>query len=519
MTTAQHAPLAFTGGRILTMDSGRLEPEALVVADGRVAAVGDVGILDRWPGCETVDLSGRLLAPGFIDAHNHLSLAALQPRWADLSAATGVDGIDQPLRDQAAREPDAEWIRGVGWEEAGDWPKTLNRYDLDALGFDRPVIVSHFSLHMAVVCSRGLDMLGIGRHTPDPGGGLIERDAAGEPTGLLIERAWSQAHAASAAAYLDPDRWEEHLLARMRVLLSEGVTCIHDAATPPAAEALYRRVAAAGRLPFSVLTMPHPAALLSGPDGHRLDGPPTGDGDEWLRVGPVKLFADGGSHPAIDAHRDGERFTAGIAFPDLAADMVRIAARGFRVAVHAMGNVGLESTLDAFEGVARRDDSDQRFRVEHATLASPVQLTRLAELGGVAVVQPGFLPQLGSRVSSLGFDDATWMPFADLVRAGVPIAASSDHPCGDWQPLAVSCHGATRWTGRELFGADQALAYEDWLRAWTAGSAYAGGQEHERGRLIPGLRADLVILDGALDHDHPPTVSETWVAGRRCYAV
>ena len=159
MTTAQHAPLAFTGGRILTMDSGRLEPEALVVADGRVAAVGDVGILDRWPGCETVDLSGRLLAPGFIDAHNHLSLAALQPRWADLSAATGVDGIDQPLRDQAAREPDAEWIRGVGWEEAGDWPKTLNRYDLDALGFDRPVIVSHFSLHMAVVCSRGLDML------------------------------------------------------------------------------------------------------------------------------------------------------------------------------------------------------------------------------------------------------------------------------------------------------------------------------------------------------------------------
>jgi len=512
------APLAFTGGRILTMDSGQ-EPDALVIADGRVAAAGEVGILERWPACEVIDLGGRVLVPGFIDAHNHLSLAALQPRWADLSAATGVEDIDQPLREQAAREPDAAWIRGLGWEEAGNWPKLLNRYDLDALGLDRPVIVTHFSLHMAVVCSRGLDLLGIGRHTPDPGGGLIDRDAAGEPTGLLIERAWSQAHAASVAGYLDPDRWEEHLLARMRVLLSEGVTCIHDAATPPAAEALYGRLAAGGRLPLSVLTMPHPAALLSGPEGRRLDGPPTGDGDEWLRVGPIKLFADGGSHPAIDAHRHGERFTSGIAFPDLAADVARVTARGFRVAVHAMGNVGLETTLDAFAGAARRHDGDQRFRVEHATLASPPQLARLAEMGGVAVVQPGFLPQLGSRVSSAGFDDATWMPFADLARAGVPMAASSDHPCGGWEPLAVSCHGATRWTGREVFGADQALGYEDWLRAWTAGSAYAGGQEHERGRLIPGLRADLVILDGDLDADDPPTVAETWVAGRRCYAA
>ncbi len=121
-------------------------------------------------------------------------------------------------------------------------------------------------------------------------------------------------------------------------------------------------------------------------------------------------------------------------------------------------------------------------------------------------------------MSSVGFDDATWMPFADLVRAGVPIAASSDHPCGDWQPLAVSCHGATRWTGHEVLGPDQALDYEEWLRAWTAGSAYAGGQEHERGRLTPGLRADLVILNGDLDPAQPPTVADTWVAGRRCYA-
>ncbi|MDQ3943875.1 MAG: amidohydrolase [Actinomycetota bacterium] len=487
----------------------------MVVAGGRVAAVGDRQILGRWPGCEVVDLGGRIVVPGFIDAHSHLCLAALHPRWADLSATTSVDDLGRALREQAAREPDADWVRGAGWERTGDWSEKLNRSDLDALGLDRPVIVTHFSLHMCVVCSRGLEVLGIGRHTPDPDGGVIDRDAGGEPTGLLVERAWSQAHAESLAAYQDPDQWEEHLLARMQVLLSEGVTCVHDAATPPAAEAVYRRLAATGRLPLSVLMMPHPAAILSRPDADRLEGPPTGDGDEWLRVGPIKLFADGGSHPAIDAQRHGQRFTGGIAFPGLATDAAAAAARGFRVAVHAMGNAGLAATLDAFEAVARTDDGDHRFRVEHATLASPGQLRRLGELGAVAVVQPGFVPLVGSRVSSLGFDDVTWMPFADLVSAGVPLAASSDHPCGEWQPLTTSRYGASRWTGHEVLGPDQALGYGEWLRAWTAGSAYAGGQEDERGRLIPGARADLVILDGDLDPDHPPTVAETWVAGRR----
>jgi len=511
------SPLAFSGGRILTMQPGRPEPEALVVADGRVAAVGDREIVDRWAGCEVVDLGGRILVPGFIDAHHHLCLAALHPRWADLSGSTDIDDLARALRDQAAREPDAGWVRGFGWERAGDWSEKLNRSDLDALGLDRPVVVAHFSLHMGVVCSRGLEVLSIDRHTPDPEGGEIERDTGGEPTGLLVERAWSRAHAESLAGYQDPDRWEEHLLARMRVLLSEGVTCVHDAATPPAAEAVYRRLAKAGRLPLSVLTMPHPAAILSGPETDRLEGPPTGEGDEWLRVGPIKLFADGGSHPAIDAHRQGERFTNGIAFPGLTADVATAAARGFRLAVHAMGNAGLAATLDAFEAVARTGDDDHRFRVEHATLASPGQVRRLADLGGVAVVQPGFVALVGSRVSSLGFDDVTWMPFADLVSAGVPLAASSDHPCGEWEPLVTSRSGASRWTGHEVLGPEQAISYREWLHAWTAGSAYAGGQEDERGRLIPGARADLVILDGDLDPDRPPTVAETWVAGRRCH--
>jgi hypothetical protein len=345
------------------------------------------------------------------------------------------------------------------------------------------------------------------------------RDANGEPTGLLIERAWSEAHARSLAAYSDPDRWAEHIAARTCVLIRDGITCVHDAACAPSAEAVYRAMAKAGTLPISVLMMPHAEAILMPPPVGRLDGPLTGDGDELLRVGPMKLFADGGIAPAIDAMTHGMRLTMGIQFGDLAEHLVRAVSRGFRVAVHAMGNVGLANALAAFTAAARaRRDDDHRFRVEHGTLASPAQIKQMAALGAVGVVQPGFVSHMGQLVEGLVFDEAVWMPFAAMADAGVPLAASSDDPCAIHEPLRTSTHGATRCTASgAVLGPEQALPYEDWLRAYTAGAAYAGGQEHERGTLTPGKRADLVVLDGELDPLDPPRVAQTWIAGERVY--
>jgi len=302
-------------------------------------------------------------------------------------------------------------------------------------------------------------------------------------------------------------------------LLRDGITAIHDAACPPPAEAAYRILAAAGRLPVSVLMMPHPTALLSGPDVDRLSGPPTGEGDERVRVGPIKLFADGGVLPAIDVHLGGVPLRVGSLFPGLEDNLELVASRGFRVGVHAIGNAGLDSALDAFEAIARRHpEFDHRFRVEHACLASGSQLSRLANTGGVAVVQPGFLFHMGRAVEGVTFDDARWLPFADVQESGVVMAASSDAPCTFHEPLRTSGYGASRRTssGRVL-DFSQAVTYEEWLRAYTVGAAYAGGQEAERGALAPGLQADLVILDGELDPDRPPSVAETWVAGRLAY--
>lgn len=510
----------FTGGPILTMDATRPRAGALVVDGDRISAVGDAELAARHPDATRVDLRGRALLPGFIDAHTHLCIAALHPRWADLTGVSDGDELRTRLRAHAAAEPSVEWVRGVGWSDlANGFVPT--RADLDALGLDRPVIVVHYSYHECVVSSAGLDALGIGRSTADPDGGLIERSSDGEPTGLLVERAFSAAHARSMRAYRDADRWADHIVDAARALLADGVTCVHDAACPPSAEREYARLARDHRLPVSVVTMPHDEALLSPLDAARLDGPPTGEGDEWLRVGPVKLFADGGVLPAIHGTFGGQPIAMGVVFDGLAAQARRVVERGFRVAVHAIGNGGLATTLDAFEDAARAvPDGDHRFRVEHATLADAAQIRRMAAVGAVAVVQPGFVHHMGGAVDGFELDDATWMPFGDLARAGVRLAGSSDSPCAFAEPLLTSARGVTRRTSRDtVIRPDQSVPYEEWLRAYTSGAAYAGGQEHERGRLAPGLRADLVVLDGPLDADDPLRVAETWVAGQRVFTA
>lgn len=508
--------VAFHGGRILPMDPATNVPEAVVVTGDRIVAVGDRAILRHHPDAQFVDLAGGTLLPGFIDAHNHVSLAALHPRWADLSLAGDVAGLRSVLRRHAHDEPDVGWVRGAGWELNG--PLALTRHDLDALGLDRPVIAAHFSFHQCVVSTLGLDALGITRATPDPPGGEIERDRQGDATGMLRERAWSHAHAASLAAYAEPGLWDDLIVARMHALLANGVTAVHDAACAPAAEAAYRRLRGAGRMPLSVLTMPHPTEVFDGPDHARLDGPPTGEGDAWLRVGPVKLFADGGSHPHIDARSGGRRITEGYAFPDIGNDARRASDRGFDVATHAMGNAGLQRTLAAYRRLRRhRPDDDRLLRVEHATLATPAEIREMADLGVVAVVQPGFVETVGRRVGHLRFDDARWMAFADMADAGITVAASSDHPSGPAAPLRTSRLAVADSAPADLpIGSHQPLPLDEWLRAWTVGAAAAGGQRHERGSISPGKRADLVVLDG--DPEDPATrVAQTWVAGRVRY--
>jgi predicted amidohydrolase YtcJ len=516
MGTAGSA-LAFTGGRVVTMDARTAGAEVVVVVDDRIAAVGPAELLHAHPDATTVDLTGRTLVPGFIDAHNHLSIAALQPRWHDVSGVADIDALVVAIRAQAAAEPEAAWVRCHGWNEVARGVAPT-RHDLDAAGIERPVVVAHSTLHQCVVSSAALDVLGVGPGTADPPGGEIRRGPDGRPDGVLVERAWGEAHARSLAAYADPDRWADHIAARGRALVVDGITCVHDAACSPAAEAVYRSMVAAGELPISVVGLPHPAALLDNDLARRLDGPPTGDGDEWFRVGPAKLFADGGVAIALDTTISGHPVRYGMLFADLVGHAVAAAERGFRIAVHAIGNRGVDAALDAYTEVARtRGDGDHRFRLEHAGVTSARHWRRLAEVDAVAVVQPGFVEHVGEQSHGVTFDDHHWLAFAGLADAGVTLAGSSDDPCAPVSPLWGARLGASRRTSSGLaFELDQAVGVDDWLTAYTRGAAFAGGQETERGSISVGKRADFVVLD---DADSPnPRVAETWISGRRVYA-
>lgn len=507
------ATTAFSGGRILTMTGA--PAEVVVVAGDRIEAVGDRGLLARYPGARHVDLAGRTLLPGFIDAHNHLSIAALHPRFGDASHVDGPEEMAAAVRAQAAAEPEAPWVRLVGWDDArtGYVPTAAH---LDAGCAERPVVVVHSSLHQCVVNSAALAELGIGRDTPDPPGGEIHRGPDGRPSGLLVERAWSEAHARSLAAYADPDRWGDLVAARARELLRHGIVAVHDAACPPAAEDLYRRMADAGELPISVLALPHPARLLDNELGDRLAGPRTGEGDEWFRVGPVKLFADGGVAIALDVSVGGSGLRYGWVMRDLPAAAMAAARAGFGVAVHAIGNAGVRHAIVAFESARRAaGDHDVLLRIEHAGVTGPGEWRDLASLGVIAVVQPGFVEHIGARAGGVSFDGHDWLAFAGLAEAGVVLAASSDDPCAPVAPLWCAAKGASRTTeGGVRLDPHQAVPFEDWLAAYTAGAAAAGGQEGERGRLAPGLRADFVVLE---ETPAGPRVAETWVAGRRAH--
>jgi predicted amidohydrolase YtcJ len=333
---------------------------------------------------------------------------------------------------------------------------------------------------------------------------------------VLVERAWSDAHARSMRDFTEPGRWAEHVATRARALLAEGITCVHDAACSPDAEALYAAMARAHTLPLDVVGLPHPAALLHNDHTARLDGPPTGEGDDRFRVGPMKLFADGGVAIALEASVGGRPIRLGMRFGDLEEHASAAADRGFRIAVHAMGNAGVQGMIETARTLARRNpDADHRFRVEHAGVTSPDQWRALADLGGIAVVQPGFVEHVGTSAAGMRFDDHHWLAFAGLSEAGVLLAGSSDDPCAPSAPLWGADLGVLRRTAAGVeFEPEQSVPFDEWLAAYTTGAAFAGGQEEERGSITPGKLADLVVLDRA---DVGARVLETWKRGERVW--
>ena len=498
----------FVNARVLTMDATCPVAEAFAIRGSRIVEVGTRQAVDvHRAGATVVDLGGRAVTPGFVDPHNHFAVGALECFWADCRDTTSIDEIQRRLATAAAKTPAGEWVRGLGYDHnLLPGRRHPTRGELDAAVPDRPVLLLHYSHHQAVANTRALGDAGITRATPDPRGGEIGRDKAGEPTGLLFERAMSTAEARSREGA--ESRFVDVAAAASREFARHGITTLQDAAVTPAMAARYAAARRAGALAVQVDEM------MVGSAGW-FERP-----DDAAPGRTLKLFVDGGYRCAIRLPRDGR--TSGFLFyerDELAAILVAAWRAGRRVTCHAIGNLGIERAIDAIgDALLRVPAGRELVRIDHAMFLTDDLIARIRDLGLWVVEQPSFLYDVGGVTPA---PEIRLRPFRTLRDRGVRQAFSSDFPCGALAPLVGVYAAVTRKTKRgDTVEADEAISVDAALEAYTLGAAIAAGLDRDCGSLVPGKRADFLVLS-----DDPRTIAperlltvdilETWIAGAR----
>ncbi|NHN59731.1 MULTISPECIES: amidohydrolase [Halorussus] len=498
----------FTNAEVHTLGDPDEVAEAVAVRDGEIVRVADAYEVDFLAGVGTdvVDLGGRVLLPGFVDAHTHLQHLGARLVHADLSAADSpADGVGL-LRETGEARPDDEWVLGFGYDEsAWDESRYLTREDLDAVSEDRPVAAFREDMHTAAVNSVALD-----RHAdamPDDD----VRTESGEPTGVIVEEAVDVVYEAIEP---DADQMRELLTAAQREAHRQGVTAVHDMVRQSRAPEVYRRMDLDGDLALRVRINYWSDHL----DALDEVGLRTNHGSEFVRVGGIKTFTDGSfggrtaklSEPYADAGSeepvDDDATGQWVVPPEELRDLVaRADDAGFQLTAHAIGDEAVDEVLAAYE--ATGDPGAARHRVEHAELADDEAVERFAESGVVASVQPNFLKW--ARPGGL-YDDRIGTErrrradrFADLLEAGAHLAFGSD--CMPLDPLFGVHQTVDAPADR------QRLSVTEALRAYTRGAAYAGFDEDRLGTVAVGKKADLVALERS-PWDHSEDIESVDVA-------
>ncbi|MFD8392346.1 amidohydrolase [Streptomyces sp. NPDC059680] len=539
-----HPDLLFTGGPVLTPD-GRTATAVAVTGD-RITAVGHDELRDlAGPRTDVVDLAGRLLLPGFQDAHVHPVPAGLELAQCDLSGTTTAEETVAAVRAYAEAHPEREWILGGGWSMEAFAGGTPTKELLDAVVPDRPVYLPNRDHHGAWVNSRALELAGIGRDTPDPADGRIERDAAGEPGGTLQEGAMQLVGRLTPPA-TPADRLAA-LLHAQRHLHALGITAWQDALVgdflgmDDPAEA-YRTAARDGSLTARVR-----GALWWDRERGAEQIPELVEKRAALshgrfRAGTVKLMLDGvaenGTAALLDPYLDRcgcATANRGKSFVDpqqLPKYVTELDALGFQCHFHALGDRAVRDALDAVEAArAANGPGDTRPHLAHLQVVHPDDVPRFARLGATANIQPLWAahePQMDElTIPFLGAERAAWQyPFGALLRSGARLAAGSDWPVSSPDPLQgvhVAVNRVEPGGSGPVFLPHERLGLADALTAYTAGSAYVNHLD-DTGRVAVGALADLVVLDRDPFAGPPEAIAETavaltYVGGERVYAA
>jgi predicted amidohydrolase YtcJ len=507
----------FTNARIVTCDPRRPSAAAVAVRDGRIMAVGDEAAVRPHVGADatTIDVGGRTMVPGFIDAHNHMACTAETFFVVDASprSVSSIAELVAAVAAAAGTAPPGAWIRGFGM----DWTRFAEgrrptRWDLDEATAEHPVVILHVSGHYALVNSRALTDRGLTEAASDPAGGSLERDASGKLTGLLLDSATNLVlqtsvdicgHGPNIHTAIETAELAGMIGEASRRYLAAGLTTICDPQVTSREMRAYRRARTQGNLAIRTVMLP-----LS----HQLDelqaiglvGPM---GDDHLRIGAMKFYTDGaitggtavfsqpmgsrGQYPGTLYHQPAE----------LTSLLRTAAGAGWQLAIHTMGDRAMGIMLDAVEAaMTAAPDGDMRHRIEHSTWPTADQLARIARLGMVPVTQPGSIAELGDIWHDhLGERVHHAMPLRDQLELGIRPAISSDAFVQSYRPLDTIAAAMQRITpsGFEV-GPDQRLGVEEALTAHTINAARALHLEDRIGSIEAGKLADFAVLDGDL---------------------
>lgn len=501
--------------------------------EGRIIAVGtSQQVLAKAPKARRIDMQGKTVIPGLIDAHGHVFGLGDMLNKLDLTGSASLPAALKAAADYARAHPAHAWLRGGGWNQEiwklGRFPTAA---ELDSAVADRPVWLARVDGHAGWANTRALELAGITKDTPDPDGGKIMRDASGNATGVLIDAAMD------LVSKVQPKQTD----AEMRVVLdralqhiaSMGLTSVHDAGVRIDQDALYREYAGLAKLSTRVYGM-------IGGVGADFDllskkGPLTSYAGDLYALRAVKLYADGalGSRgAALMAPYSDESKSTGLLFnkpADMAAMMEKAMARGYQVNVHAIGDAGNRQVLDGYQELVPRTGSlGARHRIEHAQVVAPDDIKRFKAIGIVPSMQPTHatsdMNMAEQRVGSQRIRGAyAWRSF---LRQGSPIACGSDFPVESANPFYGIHAAVTRQdsAGQPAGGwyGNEAMTLKEAFRCFTLDAAYAGHQEKVLGSLEKGKWADFTVIDRDLftmpaKDIHAVGVLQTWVAGRQVF--
>ncbi len=488
--------LILTNGKIITVDDEFSIRDTVIVDDGRILETGGAELTLKYQSEETVDLQGKVLMPGFNDSHTHIR--GRPQRYIELGDVSSISEIQDLIRTKITEIGEGEWVTGYGWseDELEEGRRPL-RSDLDAAAPNNPVILTRAGGHSAVVNSSALNRADVTLATPQPEGGVIERGQDGQLNGVIRERQ-------ELVGRLVPDSTYEELIASLETNLNDllrlGITSITDASKPPGQFAMWEELYRTAKLPLPRSQVQFQWFDVDGINDVKAR---VGKGTDFLKIGPIKVFADGGfTGPAaytLEPYRNQGEYRGYLNMPprELAAHLNEIHDAGWQIGIHAIGDAAIVMVVNILaDALERNPREDHRHYLNHFSMRPPeLTMDLMAEHQIHITQQPNFTYTLEGRyVDNLdGWRLQHNNPLRSPMDHGIKVAISSDIlPIG---PMVGIYAAVTRkgMTGT-VYGADEAITREEAIRAYTATGAYLNFEEDIKGSIEPGKFADMIVL-------------------------